>query len=63
VNLVNHDRVTEALIARGDRIAQLVVQHVEKADFLVVDELSDSVRGAGGHGSTGGLVALSKEDK
>jgi len=63
VNLVNHDRVTPAKIARGDRIAQLVVQQVETADFQVVDELPESVRGAGGHGSTGGFVALSKEDQ
>ena len=63
MNLVNHDRVTPAKIARGDRIAQLVVQQVETADFQVVDELPESVRGAGGHGSTGGFVALSKEDQ
>jgi dUTP pyrophosphatase len=53
VNLVNHDRLTVAKIARGDRIAQLVVQRVERAQFHVVDELPDSVRGTGGHGSTG----------
>jgi dUTP pyrophosphatase len=63
VNLVNHDRVTTAKIARGDRIAQLVVQRVEQAHFHVVDELPGSVRGADGHGSTGGLLALSKEDQ
>lgn len=62
VNLVNHDRVTPAKIARGDRIAQLVVQRVELAHFHVVDELPRSVRGAGGHGSTGGFGALSEED-
>ncbi|HET6211446.1 MAG TPA: dUTP diphosphatase [Micromonosporaceae bacterium] len=55
VNLVNHDRVTPAKISRGDRIAQLVVQRVERAHFHVVEELPDSLRGAGGHGSTGGL--------
>jgi len=53
VNLINHDRVTTAKIARGDRIAQLVVQRVEHAYFDVVDELPDSARGTGGHGSTG----------
>jgi dUTP pyrophosphatase len=58
VNLVNHDPVTTARIARGDRIAQLVVQRVERADFVVVEELSDSSRGAGGHGSTGGHASL-----
>jgi dUTP pyrophosphatase len=54
VNLINHDPVQNARIARGDRIAQLVVQRVERADFEVVDELPGTVRGSGGHGSTGG---------
>ncbi|WP_203917461.1 dUTP diphosphatase [Rugosimonospora africana] len=58
VNLVNHDPETTATIARGDRIAQLVVQRVEHAHFLRVDELPDSVRGVGGHGSTGGHAGL-----
>jgi dUTP pyrophosphatase len=58
VNLVNHDTHTVAKIARGDRIAQLVVQRVERAHFQVVDELPDSSRGAGGHGSTGGHAGL-----
>jgi dUTP pyrophosphatase len=57
VNLVNHDPAAPATISRGDRIAQLVVQRVERAVFHVVDELPDSVRGAGGHGSTGGHAA------
>jgi dUTP pyrophosphatase len=61
VNLVNHDPREAATIHRGDRIAQLVVQRVERADFYGVDELSESARGAGGHGSTGGLTAF--EDK
>ena len=59
VNLVNHDPTEIARITRGDRIAQLVVQRVERADFSVGDELSDSSRGIGGHGSTGGHTALS----
>lgn len=58
VNLVNHDRATVAKISRGDRIAQLVVQRVERARFTVVDELTESSRGAGGHGSTGGHSGL-----
>ena len=58
VNLVNHDPDTVAKIARGDRIAQLVVQRVERAHFDVVEELPDSSRGDGGHGSTGGLAGL-----
>jgi dUTP pyrophosphatase len=58
VNLINHDPVTPVTIARGDRIAQLIVQRVERAVFHVVDELPDTLRGAGGHGSTGGHDAL-----
>ena len=58
VILVNHDRVNTVKISRGDRIAQLVVQRVERAVFQVVDELDETVRGAGGHGSTGGHHAL-----
>jgi dUTP pyrophosphatase len=54
VNLVNHDPERTATIARGDRIAQLVVQRVERAEFHPVSELPDTARGAGGHGSTGG---------
>jgi dUTP pyrophosphatase len=53
VNLINHSR--EAVhIARGDRIAQLVVQRVERVRFTPVAELPASARGTDGHGSTGG---------
>lgn len=58
VILVNHDRANSVKISRGDRIAQLVVQRVEQADFEVVEELPDSSRGAGGYGSTGGHASL-----
>lgn len=44
------ERVT---IARGDRIAQLVVAPVSRASFEEVPDLPQSVRGAGGFGSTG----------
>ena len=40
-------------IEPGMRIAQLVVAPVVRADFVVVERLSDSGRGAGGFGSTG----------
>lgn len=40
-------------ISRGDRIAQLVIQQVEKAHFIPVNELPDSYRGEAGFGSTG----------
>jgi dUTP pyrophosphatase len=62
VNLINHDQVRPAKISRGDRIAQLVVQRVERARFHVVDELPDSRRGEAGHGSTGGHAGLLAPD-
>lgn len=40
-------------VARGDRIAQLVIQQVEKANFVSVSELPESERGSRGFGSTG----------
>jgi dUTP pyrophosphatase len=58
VNLINHDQVNPAKICRGDRIAQLVVQRVERARFHLVDELPASPRGEDGHGSTGGHAGL-----
>ncbi|WP_067504826.1 dUTP diphosphatase [Actinoplanes sp. TFC3] len=58
VVLINHDRHSTVEITRGDRIAQLVVQRVERAVFHVVDELPGTSRGAGRHGSTGGHAAL-----
>lgn len=58
VNLINHDRDAPAKISRGDRIAQLVVQRVERADFQPVAVLPGSRRGTGGHGSTGGHAGL-----
>ncbi|RBY83870.1 dUTP diphosphatase [Geodermatophilus sp. TF02-6] len=54
VNLVNLDPTTPLVLRRGDRVAQLVVQPVVRARFVPVGELPGSVRGAAGHGSTGG---------
>jgi dUTP pyrophosphatase len=51
--LVNTDPTEPYTVHRGDRIAQLVIQPVERSIFTVVDELSDSARGLGGFGSTG----------
>lgn len=51
--LINHDLVDEVSFKKGDRIAQLVIQKVEEADFIEVEELPGSDRGAGGFGSTG----------
>ncbi|WP_461163242.1 dUTP diphosphatase [Arthrobacter sp. R4-81] len=55
VTLLNTDREHAIELSRGDRIAQMVIQRVEYADFVAVGELSDSVRGSGGFGSTGGF--------
>ena len=40
-------------IHRGDRIAQMVIAKVERADWEVVESLDDTNRGAGGFGSSG----------
>ena len=56
VILLNTDVHETVLLRRGDRIAQLVVQRVERALFTPVDELPASVRGTSGHGSTGGFA-------
>ncbi|WP_297850576.1 dUTP diphosphatase [uncultured Corynebacterium sp.] len=53
VCLLNTDKDTAFEVTRGMRIAQLVVQRVELPDFMEVDELDETVRGAGGYGSTG----------
>jgi dUTP pyrophosphatase len=58
VNLINLDPTETVSLARGDRIAQLVVQRVERAEFRVAARLPESVRGTGGHGSTGGHRGL-----
>ncbi|HET6627676.1 MAG TPA: dUTP diphosphatase [Nocardioidaceae bacterium] len=57
VMLINLDPAEPVKLRRGDRIAQLVVQQVERASFVEVDRLPESLRGAGGYGSTGGFVA------
>ena len=56
VVLVNLDPRDAVTLRRGDRIAQLVVQRVERARFVEVDRLPDSARGVGGYGSTGGFT-------
>jgi dUTP pyrophosphatase len=54
VIVVNLDRTAPIRLARGDRIAQLIIQQVERAEFVPVDALPESVRAEGGFGSTGG---------
>lgn len=51
--LINHDRESAVSFSRGDRIAQLVIQKVERAEFVEVTELPGSGRGTNGFGSTG----------
>ena len=52
VALHNHGSVPQTVEA-GERIAQIVLVPYVAADFCVVDELNDTVRGEGGFGSTG----------
>ena len=57
VLLINHGS-EDFTIARGDRVAQLVVAAVTQGAWVEVDELDATARGAGGFGSTGGHKAL-----
>ena len=57
VIVINHGNEPFA-IARGDRIAQLVLAPVTQAAWDEVAELDDTARGAGGFGSTGGHARL-----
>jgi dUTP pyrophosphatase len=50
---VNLDPATPVSIARGDKIAQLVIQAVVRARLAEVEELDETLRGEGGFGSTG----------
>ena len=55
VVLINHDPREPLHLTRLDRVAQLVVQRVEHVLWREIEgELPESVRSAGGHGSTGG---------
>ncbi|MFI1002558.1 dUTP diphosphatase [Streptomyces galbus] len=58
VIVVNLDPRETVWFERFDRIAQLVVQQVERVRFLQVAELPDSARAEGGFGSTGGHAAV-----
>ena len=52
VALHNHSGIPQMVMC-GERIAQLVVAPFLKAEFTAVEELSETVRGVGGFGSTG----------
>lgn len=54
VTLINTDSTDAVSVRRGDRIAQLVVQRVERARFVPAETLPGSHRGAAGFGSSGG---------
>lgn len=56
VTLLNTDIRNTVRLKRGDRIAQLVIQRVERAVFHEVETLPGSARGDGGFGSTGGYA-------
>jgi dUTP pyrophosphatase len=51
--MINHDAKEAISFDKGDRIAQLVIQKVERAEFVEVKDLPGSGRGTGGFGSTG----------
>ncbi len=57
VILINHGSEPFE-IRRGDRVAQLVLAPVTRAGWVEVTTLDETARGAGGFGSTGGVVAL-----
>ena len=57
VMLLNTDRSQPVSFRRGDRIAQLVIQRVERVQFHEAASLPGSARGDGGFGSTGGHAA------
>ncbi len=50
---INLDPAVPIEIARGEKIAQLVIQRVERVDLVPVVELDTTARGEGGFGSTG----------
>lgn len=60
VCLINLDPAAPIVIARGDRIAQLLVQQVELPEVVEVTALDDTERGAGGYGSSGGHAILNR---
>ena len=51
--MVNHDQHESITFKKGDRIAQLVIQKVERAEFVEVKDLPGSGRGTDGFVSTG----------
>ena len=52
VALINHGS-DDFVVERGDRVAQLVIVAVPEVEFIAVEQLPETERGAGGYGSTG----------
>ena len=52
-NTINHNHIRVDDYKVGDKIAQMIILPYPPIEFLEVDELSDTERGAGGFGSTG----------
>jgi dUTP pyrophosphatase len=53
VLLLNTDRLNAFTLVAGARVAQVVFTPISFPDCIEVEELSETVRGAGGFGSTG----------
>jgi dUTP pyrophosphatase len=61
ITMLNTDAARTVRFSRGDRIAQLVIQRVERATFHEVEVLPGSARGDGGFGSTGGHAGAASD--
>jgi len=57
VLLFNHSE-KDFTVEPGDRVAQLIIEKIQTPDVLEVQDLEETLRGAGGFGSTGGHGAL-----
>ena len=63
VILFNLDATNTFEVQKGDRIAQLILEKISMASLEEVEELDETVRGAGGFGSTGVAVAEEEEEE
>ncbi|WP_344069544.1 dUTP diphosphatase [Microbacterium sediminicola] len=62
VALLNTDLSATYQVTQGDRIAQMIVMPVTRANFIPVDELPDSARGDSGFGSTGYVADAAEQE-
>lgn len=58
LNLINHDPNQEIQLTAGDRVAQLLLIDAPSISFVMAQNLGETQRGTGGHGSTGGAAPL-----